>query len=86
MAHFYTSASNSRGKTTTAAAGKNQGQDVHVRTWTHGVRVSAEFDETTGTEIFKIYVTSGSNGGLRDRLAGAVIMRACEPSFVEVVE
>ena len=69
---FYTTATNSR-KRSIGIGGGAKNQEVHTRGWTSGVRVVAKPHPTDKRlDVFDLYMTYGSNGGLPDEFIGTV--------------
>ena len=71
MAHFMANIKGSRGGTS-RLGNKVSGIGGHVRGWDAGVKVVGFVNED-GKDVFRVYATSGSNGGRSDdRLLGTV--------------
>ena len=68
MSRFYASIQGHRGPATRIGHGEIDG---HIRGWESGVRVHGS--DGHGVDVFKIWVTSGSNGRGMDRLIGSVV-------------
>lgn len=83
MAHFYTSATNSRGNLTTAS-GLRSGQTVHARGWNSGVKVISKIDQD-GRDVFYVYRTAGSGGAGCDVFLGRVVGDTFIPATAQAV-
>lgn len=71
MSHFYASIQGSRGKATRQGTASS-GICGHIRSWDAGVEVigftSTHLPESERFDCFDIYMTAGSNGGLKIHL------------------
>ena len=66
MSHFYAEIQGTAGSATRQGS-KSSGIWGHIRGWNLGVRVDG-FVNGKGNDHFRVYRTSGSNGGKSDRL------------------
>tara|TARA_Y100000310_G_scaffold93212_2_gene90760 strand:+ start:1311 stop:1580 length:270 start_codon:yes stop_codon:yes gene_type:complete len=71
MSQFYATIQGTRGEATRQGH-KNTGITGHIRGWHAGVRVNGFHDPETGTDRFRIYATTGSNGHGHERLIAFV--------------
>jgi hypothetical protein len=62
MAHFRAVIQGNRGESSRLGS-KASGIDASVNGWTCGVAVRAAYDPITDSDYFKIFRTTGSNGG-----------------------
>jgi hypothetical protein len=62
--HFYTTATNSRGKTV-SAEGTKDGQETWIRGWSSGVEVIAKHYSNHDLDEFEVYATDGPKGSRR---------------------
>ena len=77
---FYCTATNSRG-TSIGTAGGGRIQEIHARTWTHGVKIVARDTKNMG-EVFFIMKTEGSNNlDAADECIGIVYLEDDVPKF-----
>ena len=68
MAHFYGEISGSTRTTGTRCGTKLSGIRSHIRSWDKGVEVYCEYDKYSNRNIFRIYMTGGSNNPSSRRL------------------
>ncbi|HPE06298.1 MAG TPA: hypothetical protein PLW50_01100 [Smithellaceae bacterium] len=61
MAHFYAEIQGARGEAT-RCGDKHSGINGHIRGWDIGASVRLHYDEKTGLDTCRIFLTSGSNG------------------------
>lgn len=82
MSRFYGTAVNGRGNTVSFGGRGNAGQ-MHLRGWNAGVRVVPCIDkELDDSDVFEVYMTSGSHGHTRDILLGKVHDTKDGPVFI----
>ena len=70
MSRFYASIQGSRGEATRMGTPKS-GISGHIRGWANGISVRG-FD-SDGEDVFRVYATSGSNGGPEKYIATVVL-------------
>jgi len=70
MARFYAEIQGNRGMTARQGS-QDSGIWGHIRGWNVGIRIEGYVDED-GTDYFRVYRTSGSNGGASDILIAIV--------------
>ena len=68
MAHFYASIQGNRGEATRMGT-PNSGIEGHIRGWNIGCSVRC-FVGTDGVDRVRVSITSGSNGGAREKCLG----------------
>ena len=71
MSRFYASIQGSRGEATRQGTPKS-GIQGHIRGWRVGVKVRGFNDN--GHDVFRVYATSGSNGGCEEYIATVVLV------------
>lgn len=71
MARFYASIQGSRGQATRMGT-KDSGIKGHIRGWDSGVEVSGYYDQVADVDVFKVYVTGGSNDQIACKLVATI--------------
>jgi len=61
MAHFYGEISGTAITTGTRCGSKSSGMRSHTRSWGKGVEVDCRFNENMNKNVFRVYITGGSN-------------------------
>lgn len=70
MAHFYGTVSGKARTNGTRCGSKDSGIWAHIRSWDKGIEVDCVYDEYTNKNIFKVFLTGGSNDSHRKQLIG----------------
>lgn len=73
MSHFYAQMQGARGMASRCGS-KGSGHWCHIRGWNGGVEVKAHYREMDGSDLFTVWLTSGSNGGASDQYLGVLIV------------
>ena len=80
MAHFYGGVEGKAKTTATRLGSRNSGIETFCQGWDSGVDVRGEVSD--GQDMFRVYVTHGSNGGGHDILLGTFLIQGDAPVFV----
>jgi hypothetical protein len=67
MAHFYGDLKG-RFKPATKCGSKQSGMTTHIRSWTMGIKTICEYDEINNRNVFKVFLTGGSNNTSKIKL------------------
>jgi hypothetical protein len=62
MSHFYASIQGNRGEATRCGT-KGSGIEGHIRGWNSGIAVEGHHDALSGCDVFRVYLSGGSNSG-----------------------
>lgn len=81
MSRLYASINADASKTEASRRG-HKSITTHTRGWNTGVEVHAHVDEND-RDVFEVYRTGGSNGGLAPRLVARIIGDEVEHHYVE---
>jgi len=84
MAQFFGEIQGGRG-TASRLGHKSTGLWGHLRGWSVGCKVRCFYDETTDTDMVKVYATKGSGGNGQETLI-ATIYESGEVQFAEALQ